>query len=468
MNMPNIACSFPDAFLKQMKSLLGEADFSLYLEAMNMPAKKGLRMNPLKRPSVLGGHGEAERLWLAAGLADRTGTDLKRSEAADRLRPIPWASGYTFEDPLRPGQSPLHEAGVYYIQEPSAMSAATLLGALPGERVLDLCAAPGSKTTQILECLKDEGMLAANEIVPKRSMILLENVIRHGADNCLVLNDSSKNIAKTFPESFDAVLVDAPCSGEGMFRKDPSAAEEWTPGAPAGCALRQEEILESAYRCLKPGGRMVYSTCTFSMEENEEQILSFLKKHADMQMAEPHVTFGRPGYAAGMQTEYSRRIYPMDGGEGHFAALLVKERNGGNEIKTLSSDPLPKEAEAFLREIGASGFPYYNVRNGSVYGSTHPFVRVSGCHAVRSFTRIGEIIRGRFEPDHAFFMSSSQNMRSYELTAEEAHRYMHGEQLPIQTEKGWLRVTFCGLPLGGARSDGQALKNKYPKFLRTR
>ncbi len=431
-------------YLERMQQMLG-AEYPAYIACMEEKPRRALRVNTL-----------------------RMSTKAFPKTYAYPLVPTGFAANGFYTEEEHPSASLLYHTGAYYMQEASASAAVVLLDPQPGMRVLDLCAAPGSKTTQILECLKDEGMLAANEIVPKRSMILLENVIHHGADNCLVLNDSPKNIAKTFPESFDAVLVDAPCSGEGMFRKDPSAAEEWTPGSPAGCALRQEEILESAYRCLKPGGRMVYSTCTFSMEENEEQILSFLKKHADMQMAEPHVTFGRPGYAAGMQTEYSRRIYPMDGGEGHFAALLVKEGNGGNEMKTLSSDPLPKEAEAFLREIGASGFPYYNVRNGSVYGSTHPFVRVSGCHAVRSFTRIGEIIRGRFEPDHAFFMSSSQNMRSYELTEEEAHRYMHGEQLPIRTEKGWLRVTFCGLPLGGARSDGQALKNKYPKYLRTR
>ena len=272
MNMPNIACSFPDAFLKQMKSLLGEADFSLYLEAMNMPAKKGLRMNPLKRPSVLGGHGETERLWLAAGLA---GSELEISEVLDRLRPIPWASGYTFEDPLRPGQSPLHEAGVYYIQEPSAMSAATLLGALPGECILDLCAAPGGKSTQIAGGMQGQGVLVSNEPNRSRAKILSSNMERLGVRNSVVVSETPERLRERFPAFFDRILVDAPCSGEGMFRKDPETRTQWHENSPAQCAQRQQNILRAAAGMLRPGGTLVYSTCTFNRTENEEVIDQF-------------------------------------------------------------------------------------------------------------------------------------------------------------------------------------------------
>ena len=158
----------------------------------------------------------------------------------------------------------------------------------------------------------------------------------------------------------------------------------------------------------------------------------------------------------------------MDGGEGHFAALLVKDGAKESSLEYLPSDSLPKEAAAFLKEVGAPGLAYYNVRNGAVYGSTHPFVKAGRCRVLRSFTKIGETVRGRFEPDHAFFLSAGQAMRSYELNEEESWRYIHGEQLPCILEKGWVRLTYRGFPLGGARSDGHALKNKYPKYLRTR
>ena len=432
-------------YLERMERMLGD-EYPKYLECMSEKPRRALRVNTLRRTAA-----EFEKLYPYS------------------LEPTGFASNGYYTDETSPSSSVLYRTGVYYMQEASASAAVTMLDPKPGMRVLDLCAAPGSKTTQILECLDNSGMLAANEIVPKRASVLLENVIRHGADNCLVLNESPKRIAEAFPEAFDAVLTDAPCSGEGMFRKDPEAASEWTENAPAGCALRQAEILESAYRCLKPGGRLLYSTCTFSMEENEEQILDFIRKHPDMKTVDPGVSFGRPGFEIGENTGLCRRIFPMDGGEGHFAALLIKEGICEEDsMILLPSDRLPKEAAEFLKETSAEGFPYYNVRNGAVYGSTHPFVKTGRCHVLRSFTRVGEVVRGRFEPDHAFFLSAGQTMRSYELNEEEAWKYLHGEQLPCSTEKGWVRVTYCGLPLGGARSDGRALKNKYPKYLRTR
>ncbi|MBR3357656.1 MAG: RNA methyltransferase [Solobacterium sp.] len=431
-------------YLERMEKMLGE-EYPKYLECMNETPRRALRVNTL-----------------------RTAPEVFAEVYPYDLEPTGFAANGYYTNETSPSSSLLYRAGVYYMQEASASAAVTMLDPQPGMRVLDLCAAPGSKTTQILEALGNSGMLAANEIVPKRASVLLENVIRHGADNCLVLNESPKRIAETFPEAFDAVLTDAPCSGEGMFRKDPEAASEWTENVPAGCALRQAEILESAYLCLRPGGRLLYSTCTFSMEENEEQILAFVKKHPDMKIADAKVTFGRPGFPIGDNTAYSRRIFPMDGGEGHFAALLIKDGSGESSLQLLPSDRLPKEAVQFLKETGAPGFPYYNVHGEAVYGSTHPFVKTGRCRVIRSFTRMGEVQRGRFEPDHAFFVSAGQTMRSYDLNEEEAWKYIHGEQLPCVTEKGWVRVTYQGFPLGGARSDGHALKNKYPKYLRTR
>ncbi len=283
-------------------------------------------------------------------------------------------------------------AGFFYIQEPSASSAVTILDPKPGMKVLDMCAAPGSKSTQISEMLEQDGLLVANEIHPTRARVLLENIERCGSANTIVLNNDPQDISKAFPEFFDMVLCDAPCSGEGMFRKEDQAVEQWSLENVQACAVRQSCILDEAYKCLKPGGTMVYSTCTFAMEENEKCMLKFVQEHPDMHLVPIEVNFGRKAFDLGSHTDYARRIFPMDGGEGHFIAKLHKDGEPTESTKkVMQSQPLPKEAKEFFDTFFVKQYPYYFVKNDKVYGGIQPFYEVGKCHLLRHQVFLGEI-----------------------------------------------------------------------------
>ena len=250
----------PEAFLTKMRGLLGQ-EYELFLESYGREKAQGLRINPLKA-------GDEEA--------------VRRLEARFGLRPVPWArEGYYFDKSLRPGKHVFHDGGVFYIQEPSAMAAVELLDPRPGERILDLCAAPGGKTTQIGGRLMGKGFLLSNEYHPARAKILSQNVERMGIANAVVTNQEAGALAQRFPCFFDKVLVDAPCSGEGMFRKDPEARAQWSLENVDMCAARQGEILSKAAAMTRPGGRLVYSTCTFSPEENEGSVHSFLRQNPE-------------------------------------------------------------------------------------------------------------------------------------------------------------------------------------------
>ena len=245
----------PQGFPERMLHLLGEAEFAEFLASYERPRSAGLRLNPRKP------------------LPD--GASLPFCEAQ-----VPWEpNGYYVCEGSRPGLHPWHDAGAYYLQEPSAMAPARLLDAQPGERVLDLCAAPGGKTTQLAAAMQGRGLLVCNEIHPRRAQVLASNIERLGIPNALVLSEHPAKLAQRFPGYFDRILVDAPCSGEGMFRKEEAAVTDWSEATVAMCAARQQEILASAAEMLAPGGRLVYSTCTFSPEENEGVISAFLHAH---------------------------------------------------------------------------------------------------------------------------------------------------------------------------------------------
>ena len=246
----------PQLFLDRMKQML-EEEYPAFLNSYEDARYQALRINPSK-------------------------TDRNRfaEETSFHLQPVPWeANGFYYEKEDQPGKHPYHEAGVYYIQEPSAMAPAAYLDAQPGEKVLDLCAAPGGKSTQIAAAMQGKGLLVSNEIHPARAKILSENMERMGVKNVMVTNESPQTLAGMFTEYFDRIMVDAPCSGEGMFRKNEQACEEWSPENVQVCAARQQEILACAASMLRPGGRMVYSTCTFAPEENEGTISRFLEQH---------------------------------------------------------------------------------------------------------------------------------------------------------------------------------------------
>lgn len=435
-----------ELFLKRMQDLLQE-EYPAYLSAVEKPARRGMRINPLRISE--------EEFFRIMPL------DTEKSPFA--------SNGYYLKDQKHLGFTPAYAAGLFYIQEPSASAAVTVLDPQPGMKVLDLCAAPGSKSTQIAERLGSSGFLCVNEINSSRAKILLENIVRHGTSNTLVINSDPRTAADAFPAFFDAVLCDAPCSGEGMFRKNDEAAEQWSPDLVAACADRQKKIMHEAWRALRPGGRLVYSTCTFSREENEELIALFLADHPDMHIEKAEVTFGRPALPVTPEMTGAVRIFPMDGGEGHFICRMKKDGEAKSMGKTLASDPVPSCASAFLRENLTVQYPYLYCSKGRVYGGTAPFLDTGRCHVLSWQIRLGEVKNGRFEPAHPLFMSSFAPCRGRaEVTDEQAAAYLHGEELKTDLPKGWYAVTWHGYAMGGAHSDGRALKNKFPKSLRHR
>ena len=325
----------PEAFTERMQKMLGE-EYEAFLETFEEERYQALRLNPLK----IGMDG--------CSAAERYGLD-----AADSER-VPWAeNGYYYTAEERPGKHPYHEAGLYYIQEPSAMAPAELLGVKPGERVLDLCAAPGGKSTQIGAKLLGKGILVCNEIHPARAKILSENMERMGIANSCVMSEAPERLVRFFGGFFDRILVDAPCSGEGMFRKNEEAYREWSPENIALCAERQDRILDSAACMLRPGGTLVYSTCTFAPEENEGSVSRFLRRHGAFSIRSVEKELlglagcdGSAAYLARVKPEAEQALPGMEAavrllpqrvrGEGHFAVLLQKD--GGMPGSPVSGD----------------------------------------------------------------------------------------------------------------------------------
>ena len=303
----------PDAFVMRMRQLLG-SECDAFFASYEKERALGLRVNTMKVSAEV---------------------FARENQETFSLRPVSWCrEGFYYEQESRPGRHPYHEAGVYYIQEPSAMAVVSLLDPKPGERVLDLCAAPGGKTTHIASRLNGKGLLVSNEIHPARAKILSQNVERMGIGNAIVTNEDSGSLAEFFPEFFDCMVVDAPCSGEGMFRKDEQARNEWSEANVRLCAERQQEILDNAAKMLKPGGRMVYSTCTFAPEEDEDGIAAFLERHPEFSVVclekdevPEGLSSGHPEWSRGHNPELQNtfRIWPHKSeGEGHYLALLRK------------------------------------------------------------------------------------------------------------------------------------------------
>lgn len=436
-----------ELFEKQMQELLKD-EYPAYKESLAEPARRGFRINTLK------------------GMEDHffSCTDISHEKS-------PFCdNGYYTDAAGGIGYSPLYMAGAFYMQEPSASSAVTVLRPLDGMKVLDLCAAPGSKSTQIAEKLGHTGLLVTNEINTSRCRILMENVERHGSANTVVTNCDTKYLADAFAGFFDAVLCDAPCSGEGMMRKEEEAEKQWAPELIESCAAIQEEILENAYICLNLGGVLVYSTCTLNMQENEYQILRFLKKHPDMHMEDAGVSFGRRGFLKERDIDKSVRIFPMDGGEGHFVARMRKDGNREDvHVPLMKSDRISKDTLNEVNALLEKPYPYYFMKQGRLYGGISPFYDTCKARLVRNQVLIGEEKKGRFEFAHHFFMSAYTDIvNRYDMNEEECRKYMHGEQIEGNVQKGWYQMCYHGYALGGAKSDGKSLKNKYPKAFRTR
>lgn len=255
-----------------------------------------------------------------------------------------------------------------------------------------------------------------------------------------------------------------------MMRKNTEAVDQWTPQLVEHCASVQKEVLESVYTCLKADGILLYSTCTLNLKENEYQIKQFLERHPDMQMMDTNVNFGRRALCEEHDIQKAIRIYPMDHGEGHFIAKMKKcSVTAPCSIKQLKSDLIPKEILSLLKDTIEEVYPYLYFKNNRLYGGTYPFIDTGKLHLLRNQVYIGEMLKGRFEFSHHFFMSSySKFKNTYEMSDEEVKRYMHGEQISANVQKGWVAMCYHGFVVGGAKSDGHALKNKYPKAFRTR
>ena len=433
-----------EAYCVQMKSLLGEAGFLSYQKALEKPWQRGLRLNLLFCPD-----------------------GMSRAAAPFLEESVPWARGaYFVEDASRPGVSPLHEAGLFYLQEPSAMVPVSLLDPKPGEKVLDLCAAPGGKSTQIAGLMAGRGLLVSNEPVPNRAQILSRNLERLGVANSVVTVAMPEDLSGRFEAFFDRILVDAPCSGEGMFRRQPEAMEEWDAEAPARCAERQRLILQHASRMLKPGGRLVYSTCTFNRTENEETIASFLCAHPEFRLI-PFELPGLPAAPSGMLHLYPHEIR----GEGHFAACLQKEGELVPDEPAGYAAPA-KGQSILLPEVFAAGHEPKNVTmDGDVLRILPDFYRkecFAGIRVLRTGLLVGHAKGKRTEPDHALALSMRvcDAARTAELTEQQALLYQAGEALDLgDLPSGYTLLCHQGKALGWGKQAGGLMKNHYPKGL---
>ena len=426
----------PEAFLLRMEKQLGE-EYEEFLKSLERPRAVALRFNPLK--------GDAPQMPFVQN-------------------PVPWEPmGFYYDPDSRPGLHVYHEAGVYYLQEASAMAPVALLDPQPGERVCDLCAAPGGKTTQIAGRMGGEGFLLCNEINPKRAKILSRNIERMAVSNALVTNEHPANLAKKFAGFFDRVLVDAPCSGEGMFRKEEAAVTDWSQETVEMCARRQAEILHSAALLVRPGGRLVYSTCTFAPEEDEEAVANFLREHPEFEPEILEAPWFVPVENGG------HRMWPHKLlGEGHFAAVLKKV--GGEETDTdiPSGEKLPAQWTAFAKETGIHLPAGKAISFGqNLYWAPEDMPDLKRIKVMRPGLELGTVKKDRFEPAHALalWLKECKNMETYGAESEEMKAYIHGDVVP-SGKKGWCLVCADGYSIGWGKGDGRVLKNHYPKGLR--
>ncbi len=463
MTMP-----LPKKFEQRMRALLGDEWDTVRTAWDTMPTRRGVRANRLKfTPEQLQGC-----LPFLGG----------RSPFSP--------DGFVATAEFRAGSDPLHHAGAYYVQEPSAMSAVTVLAPKKGERVLDTCAAPGGKSTQIAAALAGEGLLWCNEYVPSRARVLAQNIERCGVRNAVVSAGDTARLPMELAAFFDAVLCDVPCSGEGMFRKEPEAIPHWSEENIRVCAERSAEILDNAAACVRRGGRLVLSTCTFAPEENEWAVVRFLKRHPDFTLTDAGVTFGRPGFSAtqiapfgegecadGVPLHYCRRILPTDGGEGHFIALFVRE---GDEVCPAVAVKSAKETEAVsaTRTLYADCFASPPRGRLAVFGDTvrllpEEMPETRGISILAAGVAVATVRQGRtlrVEPHHAVFQSAAADdcRRVLNLSLDDARTtaFLHGEELAVDAPDGYTAVAVEGAVTGFGKVSGGKLKNHYPKGLR--
>ncbi|HEY6707503.1 MAG TPA: RsmF rRNA methyltransferase first C-terminal domain-containing protein [Actinomycetota bacterium] len=473
-----MTAGLPGAFEARMRELLGP-EAPAFLASYRRPAQRAVRANPLKLdPAALPG---------LLGVPHD---------------PVPWCpEAWFLPDAVRVGDTLAHAAGLCYVQEPSALAVAAALDVRPGHRVLDLAAAPGGKATQVAGWLGGQGVVVANEVQRGRVQALADNLDRWGSPRTVLAGETVARLAEALPGGFDRVLLDAPCSGEGLFRRNPAAAAQWRPGHVRGSAERQRGLLADAARLVRPGGVLVYATCTFAPEENEQQVARFLTANPDWELLQvplhPGFAPGRPGWApGGGPPELSRtvRLWPHHlRGEGHFIAKLVRpEGPGTGHGNPTRRDRAPRRGSVAepgregrglstaSREVAGAwrGFVAdalegdpgeVTVAGERAYLVPDPEVAGAGVRLVRPGLLVGRARPGRFEPAHALAMAAGvvTARRVREVDDQEAAAFVRGETLAWGGTAGWALVSWNGWPLGWGRAAGGVLKNHYPKGLRT-
>ncbi len=450
----------PERFLEKMRQLLAE-EYDLYEESYQKPRFYGLRVNTLK-----------------------ISVEEFLKITPFHLRPIPWVdNGFYFQKEEDVTRHPHYFAGLYYVQEPSAMIPADILPVNPGETVLDLCAAPGGKATELGAKMKRKGLLVANDISNSRAKALLKNLELFGIGNVLVTSESPEKLLEYFPQFFDKILIDAPCSGEGMFRKDDSMTADWEKRGPDYYAKIQKEILDTASKMLKPGGKIVYSTCTFDPEENEKNVQFFLEHHREFLMDQ--VQEWKEGFSKGRieetgnkEMEQCVRIWPHRAdGEGHFAALLKKKEQEAvqkedikKKIIKRKDHNLPEEAEEFFKNIK---IPMLEQGILTKYGEKLYLLpkeagNIRGLRFLRTGLYLGDVGKNRFQPSQALamYLEAKEYEQSFSMKAQDirVQKYLKGETIEAETcpyQKGFVLICVDGYPLGWAKIVNGSLRNKY-------
>lgn len=444
----------PIAYQNHMKNLLG-ADFKSYLLELEKPPVRAFRVN-------------TDKISIE---------DFQKINIFGKNK-IPYVDNGFYLDFDKVGNHPYHHAGLIYVQEPAAMAPAECINIDPAWCILDMCAAPGGKSTQLKNKLSENGVLVSNEIIASRCKILTGNIERLGLQNVVTTCMDTEKLARTFPDTFDLVMVDAPCSGEGMFRKEEIAVDEWSEKNVTMCANRQAEILENATKALKSGGYIVYATCTFSLQENEMTVDSFLQNHPDFELVKVNEKVSE--YTCdginfdGCKCEnihFARRFYPHKSkGEGQFMAIL---HHKGEKYADYNPTPNPRKTDKIVTDFLNDTLEDYNPdyiheynKNPIYYNNRLP---IKDGQAFCCGVTIGEIRKNYILPHHQFFMALGHKFkRKINLAPDSAEltKYLHGEEFDTNCKNGWAVVTVDGFSLGGVKVTNGKAKNHYPKGLR--
>ena len=425
----------PQQFLDEMKEILNE-EYDDFIKSYDEPKTTGLRVNTLK-----------------ISKEDLLNLNLYN------LDQIPWAKeGFYYNEEVdRPGKSPLHEAGAYYLQEPSAMSVVPKLDVQEDEKILDMCAAPGGKSTYILSKLNNTGLLVSNEINPTRIRALGENLERFGAKNCIITNTDSNNLRKVFTGYFDKIVIDAPCSGQGMFRKDEVAITDWSYAKVLECQSIQREIIRDGYEMLTNGGTLVYSTCTFAKEENEDVINEFISEYPNAKLI------------------IMERLWPHKvKGEGHFVAKIQKLEEEDCSVKQIKVKRIDKEIKDYKdfekKFLNISLENKFEIRGENLYLLPEESPDTKKIKLLRYGLHVGTLKKNRFEPSHSLShylkMEDAKYIENLKVNDEQILQYLRGNTINTGNSRGWVLVCVEGIPIGWGKESNGVLKNHYPKGLR--